>query len=437
MMKRTIWVSAVLMAWVATGRADWPQYLGPDRNAVSPEKGLARSWPEDGPKVAWTVPLGRGYAGPAVSGGKVYVLDREGDQKDILRCIDLKSGKEEWNLSYDAPGKTSHAGSRSVPAIDDKHVYTCGPFGQVYCVDKGTHKAVWHKNVWTDFGGSKPPTWAVSQSPLLYGDLRIVASQTPKAGVVAYDKKTGDVKWTSPPLPGRVGYVSPKVVKIAGQDQLVMISAMVRARRRGRGRRRTDDGPSKPVAKGGVFGIDPKTGKTLWSYDGWQCAIPVPNVTDIGDGRLFITVGYKAGSAMIKIEKKGEGFAAVQVYKTDAFGTHVHPPVLYKGHLYAHCTTNTGRTDGMLCMDLDGNVKWKTGKSPLFDKGGFLLADGLLFSVDGKVGILYLIEPNPQAFKPLANAKLLDTKNCWAPLALSDGKLLIRDQKQMRCVIVK
>ena len=98
---------------------------------------------------------------------------------------------------------------------------------------------------------------------------------------------------------------------------------------------------------------------------------------------------------------------------------------------------HTGRTDGMVCMDLDGNVKWKTEKSPLFDKGGFLLADGLMFSVDGKEGILYLIEPNPEAFKPLANAKLLETRNCWAPPALSDGMLLIRDQKQMRCVVVR
>jgi len=433
-----IWAGLVLTALAATTLAEWPQYLGPRRDGTSPEKDLARTWPKEGPKVAWTVPLGKGYAGPAVSGGKVYVLDRKANEKDILRCFDLKSGKEEWDLAYAAPGETKSPGSRSVPVIDEKHVYTCGPFGDVYCVDKATHKAVWHKNVWTDFGGTKPPTWAVSQSPLLYGGLLIMASQTPKAGVVAYDKATGSVKWASPPLPGRVSYVSPKIVTIAGQDCLVMISAKVRARRRGgKGRRRGQGAPSQAAAKGGVFGMDPKTGKTLWRYNGWQCAIPVPNVTDIGDGRLFITGGYKAGSAMIKVEKKGEGFAVTEVYKTQAFGTHVHPAVLYKGHLYAHCTTNTGRTDGMVCMDLDGNVKWKTGKSPLFDKGGLLLADGLLFSVDGKKGILYLIEPNPEAFKPLAKAKLLDTNRCWAPLALSDGRLLIRDQKQMRCVIVR
>lgn len=104
---------------------------------------------------------------------------------------------------------------------------------------------------------------------------------------------------------------------------------------------------------------------------------------------------------------------------------------------YAQCTDNTGRRDGMLCMDLDGNVKWKTGQSPEFDKGGMILADGLILSIDGVKGILYLIEPNPSNFRVLSSAKMLDTDQCWAPLALSDGKLLIRDQKQMKCLLVR
>jgi len=88
-------------------------------------------------------------------------------------------------------------------------------------------------------------------------------------------------------------------------------------------------------------------------------------------------------------------------------------------------------------MDLAGNVKWKTGRSPVFDKGGFILVDGLILSVDGRDGILYIIEPNPEGFKKLASVDLLDTKECWGQLSLSDGKLLIRDQKQMKCVAVR
>jgi hypothetical protein len=88
-------------------------------------------------------------------------------------------------------------------------------------------------------------------------------------------------------------------------------------------------------------------------------------------------------------------------------------------------------------MSLEGKVKWKTGRRPLFDKGGFIMVEELFLSVDGDKGWLYLIEPGPDGFKQLAKAKLLDTNTCWAPLALTDGKLLIRDQKQMKCVVVK
>jgi outer membrane protein assembly factor BamB len=412
-------IAVILMVVASSSLADWPQYLGPDRNAISQEKGLLRSWPKDGPKVLWTISLGAGYGGAAVSDGKVYVLDRIDNEKDALRCFDLATGKELWSYHYDAPGRVQHPGSRSTPTIDGKYIYTCGSFGDLYCFDGDTHKPVWNKNIWKDYDGGSGPRWAISQNPLIYGDSVIVASQTSKAGVVAYDKLTGQVKWASPALEGGVGYVSPEIVKIDGNDNLVMITA---GRRGGGG--------------GAVIGMDPLSGRQLWIYKGWSCMIPIANVTEIGDGRLFVTGGYEAGSAMIKVEKEGNSYTVTEVYKTDDFGTHVHPAILYKGYLYGHCTTNT-RRDGMVCMSIDGKVMWKTGRSPVFDKGGFILADGLILSVDGQKGILYLIEPNPAGYKELASAKLLDTNECWGPLALTDGKLLIRDQKQMRCVVVK
>jgi len=419
-MKRCVLlVIFITMLGVCSVRADWPQYLGPNRNATSDEKGLLRSWPAEGPKVLWTIDLGPGFGGAAVSDGKVYLLDRIGNEQDIFRCLDLGTGREQWSYTYDAPGRVQHPGSRSTPAVDGGYVYTCGSFGDVYCFVIKTQKPVWKKNVWKDFDNGQGPRWAITQNPLIYGDSLILASQTEKAGVVAYDKLTGKVKWTSEALPGGVGYVSPKIVKINGNDNLVMITA---------GRR--------GVGGGAVIGMDPKNGRQLWIYEGWNCMIPVPNITEIGDGRLFVTGGYEAGSAMLKIEKQGDSYSAAELYKTDDFGTHVHPAILYKGHLYAHCTTNT-RRDGMVCMDLAGNVKWKTGRSPVFDKGGFILVDDLILSLDGRDGILNLIEPNPEGFKRLASVDLLDTTECWGPLALADGKLLIRDQKQMKCVAVR
>ena len=120
--------------------------------------------------------------------------------------------------------------------------------------------------------------------------------------------------------------------------------------------------------------------------------------------------------------------------RTIDFGAHTQPPILYKDHFYVPYTINE-RSDGLVCMTLDGKVKWKTGDEPPFNKGGAVLADGLLLAVDGNTK-LYLIEPDPAGFKPLASATLLEPGENWAPIALVDGKLLIRDQKQMKCLQV-
>lgn len=421
-------LAALLIITANICAQDWPQYLGPKRNSTSEQKGILRTWPDKGPEVLWTANVGIGYGGPVVKDGKVYLLDRDDKVGDNLRCFDLSTGKELWNFSYDAPGSVMFPGSRSVPAVDGNLVYTSGPYGNLYCVDINTHKSVWNKNIWTDFGGGEIPKWAISQCPLVYGELVIIASQAPKAGVIAYEKRTGKVMWSTPSI-GPAGYVSPAIVKIGKEDHVVMITAA-----EGRG----------PDASGGkVVGIDPLSGKILWEYTNWQCVIPAPSAVDAGDGRILITGGYQAGAAMIKIEKKADGtYGVTELFKNRDFGAHTQPPVLVNGYFYAQYTTNE-RKDGLACMSINGEIKWKTMRSPLFDKGGMILAEGLLICTDG-ASKLYLIEPDPTAFKPIASAEILKgdsgdqrfpTQN-WAPIALADGKLLIRDQSRLMCVKV-
>jgi hypothetical protein len=305
--------------------------------------------------------------------------------------------------------------------VDGNNVYTCGPLGDLYCISTSTHKPVWNKNIWKDFGGDQLPRWAITQNPLIYRNLLIVASQTSQAGVVAYDKLTGEVAWKSTALSGNVGYVSPSIVKAGGEDHLVMITASV-----ARGRN---------ASGGSVNGIDPLSGKAMWTYSNWQCSIPVPHAVDAGEGRVLITGGYSAGAALIKVQKKEDGsYGVTELFKNINFGAHTQPPILYRDHFYAQYTINE-RSDGLVCMSMDGQIKWKTGDEPAFDKGGSILADGLLLSVDGNK-MLYLIEPDPAGFKPLASAELLEQGENWAPIALADGKLLIRDQKQLKCLAV-
>jgi outer membrane protein assembly factor BamB len=371
--------------------------------------------------VLWTVPVGIGFGGPVVSGGKVYLLDRDDTVGDKLRCLDFATGKELWSFAYAAPGKFDHPGSRTTPIVDGSNVYTFGPLGDVYCIDTATHKPVWNKNAWKDFGGQQLPRWALTQNPLVYRNLVIVGSQAPQASVVSYDKVTGELRWQSPVLSGGAGYVSPSIVKVGGDDHLVMVMAA--------------KGFGRSASGGSVNGLDPLSGKVLWTYGNWQCGIPVPHAVDAGEGRVLVTGGYSAGAALIKIQKAADGtYSAAELFKTVDFGAHTQPPILYKDHFYVQYTINE-RSDGLVCMTMDGKIKWKTGDEPPINKGGAVLAYGLLLVVDGNK-MLYLVEPDPSGFKPLASAELLEPGENWAPIALADGKLLIRDQKQMKCVVV-
>ena len=190
-----------------------------------------------------------------------------------------------------------------------------------------------------------------------------------------------------------------------------------------------------PPRDGSVNGLDPRSGKVLWTYTNWQCIIPVPQAVDAGQGRVLITGAYGAGTAMIKVEKKGDGtFAVSELFKNPDFGAHTQPPVLHDGHFYSHYTINE-RSDGLVAMSMDGQVKWKTDQQPPFVRGGSILADGLMLMTDGNTK-LYLIEPSPAGFKPLASAVILEPGDNWAPLALVDGKLLVRGQKELKALQV-
>jgi outer membrane protein assembly factor BamB len=403
----------------------WPQFLGPNRNSTSDQKGLLRSWPQNGPEVLWTANIGPGYGGPVTRDGKVYLLDRDDKTGDIMRCFDFNNGKELWSYSYDAPGSVQYPGSRSVPTLDGNRVYSCGPYGDLYCIDINTHKPVWNKNIMKDFGGMKLPTWAISQCPLIYGNLLIVSySKDPSAGLVAYNKLTGDIIWKTEAI-GNETYASPSVAKIAGEDQIVMVFSSTNTFVH-RGAERTP---------GRIIGLKPQTGEILWEYNNWQNVIQIAPALDAGEGRIVVAGGYDNGIIMIQVLKTNDGkYSVREIFYHNDFGDHTKPPVLHNGYFYAQFSTNS-RRDGLCCMSMDGKVLWKTMRSPGFDKGSMILADGLILATDGNK-TLYLIQPDPSGFKPLASAEILAMGQNWAAIALLDGKLLIRDQSQLKCVKV-
>lgn len=436
----------ILAAWASA--ADWPQFRGPDRSGISPETHLARSWPANGPKTLWTIDVGEGFGAAAVRDGEVYILDRRDDARDILRCIDLQTGKPLWDFAYDAPGTLKYNGSRNVPTVDEARVYTLGPFGQFHCLDRKTHAAIWSAHLVNDFKApeidraqppknraekllrAQVPEWGLTQSPLIWRDLLILAPQTQKVGVVAYEKTTGKIRWQTPYI-GRNWYshVTPTLLTLGGVEQIVMLAQ--------------PSDPEKSPANAppaNVCGIDPQTGQILWKIQTPRpYKIPVTCPVAISDDRLLITGAYGMGCLILKIWNEGGTWNATWISASRQCAALVHSPIVYNKRIYVtsfreHGSTNTG----LVCLDADGQVRWQTGPKLQFDSGGYLIADDLVFIMHGKTGDLYLLEIADDGYRQLAKAKALRAEGAmvWAPLALSGGKLLVRDQHVLKCLDV-
>ena len=414
-------LACLMMLGVAAQGADWPQFLGPDRSAISTETGLARSWPVEGPKVLWKRDLGAGYGMAAIKDGKAYVLDRVDSKQNVLRCLDLQTGDEEGNFPYDDNGKLSHPGSRAVPTLDDKHIYIVSPHGLMHCLSIKTQKVVWKKDLFEGFG-AKRPTWGLVQSPFLYKNMVIVAPQGSDAAVVALRRDTGALVWKSPGIGGKSTYATPAVANIGGVDQVLFNS-----------------GGSRGKSDGKVVGISAKDGSILWTYGDWQCSIPIPYPASVGNDLVFVLGGYGAGAVMLKIKNTGGKFEAEEVFRLKDWKGQIHQPILHEGHLYCDGNGKPSDKPGLLCMTLDGKTLWKSSdleNAPKYDRGGILMADGLLYSVDAE-GYLRMCEVNTKEYKELGCVQLLGGKEIWAPLALSDGKLIVRDQEKMICLDVR
>ncbi len=424
----------------AVSAGDWPSFQGPKCNSVSSETGLARKWPASGPRVLWTVPVGEGYGGPAVRDGQVFLLDRVGSTTDTLRVFDLKDGHELWSCSYSAPCEKKYAypGSRSTPSVTEETVYVAGPMGDVVAIDRKTHKPLWHRNILKEFEGSVFPDFALAASPTIYKGWILVTLQNRCAGVAALDRKTGRTVWETPAtLPHKSFnglYQTARVVTLDGVDQIVMAGL----------------NSDKEAQKNGcVVSYSAQDGHLLWSveHDTGFIATPIA----VGPRRVLLSGDYGGGTMLIEVKKPAQGasklFTTKVVFDTQDYGSIFHVPIIYENFIYLNSTGKDHR-DGFVCAGMDGKLRWQTTNSrklpnhvpglPNFDSGASLLADGLLFILDGAQGSLHLVEPNPKKYQELARVeKILEGKEIWGPMALSNGKLLIRDQKQMKCLDVK
>lgn len=403
-------------------QTNWYQYLGPDRNAVVSSSEILDSWDEKSPKKLWSFPLGEGFGGASVFKSEVFILDREKGLSDILRCIDIKSGEELWNYKYSANGELPFPGSRAVPTVNKKYVWSVGPHGDLYCFNKKLHQPVWHYNLKEKYD-AKITQWGYSQSPILYKNLIIVAPHGNKAGVVAFEKASGEVVWESRPLTGVSYHASPTPAKFGGVDQIIMISPYDR---------------KDSTKRQEVVSFDAISGNELWKYEGLRSFSTISPAVVIDDKRLFITDcsyndQYGPVSILLEITKEGGQFNVKELFLTEEAGCKLHPGIFYKDHFYLN---STGNPNQMACLDLHGNSVWKNDSIPGFELGGMILINELIINQNGKNGDIHLIQPSAEGYKELGKASFFDSKKsmAWAPMAFYDGKLLFRDQEKMVCV---
>jgi outer membrane protein assembly factor BamB len=275
---------------------DWPQWGGPERDLVWREEGIVETFPpvdDDGylPRV-WSVPVGAGYAGPAVADGRVYLMDRDAEAGvERVRAFHADSGGTEWSVEYPAEYTISYPlGPRATPTVDDDRVYTLGAMGELRCFEAANGNVVWRKYLPDDFA-TKLPIWGMSAAPLVDGDqLIVLVGGNPGALVVSFDKRTGEELWRALEDDG-VGYCSPVILELGGRRQLIVWH---------------------PTA---VSALDPADGKLLWQEPfpvqaGMTIATPRAATPPSGNPGLFVTTFYN-GPLMIDLGTDGQSPAVV------------------------------------------------------------------------------------------------------------------------------
>lgn len=425
-MNRTRSLVLVLFAPALFG-ADWPQWQGPTRDNISPEKGLLKEWPKNGPPLAWTFKsTGAGYSGPAIVGDRLYIMGaREG--KEYLLALDVKDGKERWKVeigpSYTFPGNKWGDGPRATPSVAGGHVYALGGYGDLVCARlNGTEQ--WRVSMKTDLEGEINPGevgpagigCGYSWSPLVDGDQLICFPGGPKGAVAALDlKNKGKVLWRSTDLKEQASYSSPIAATVHGVRQYIVLFSA------------------------GLAGVDAKTGNVLWQY---KRRPPYPPVAVIPtplyhDGHVYVSVGEGMGCDLVKLTRDGEKFDAKKVYSNKVMKNELGGFVLVDGHVYGHSDKR-----GWVCQEFQkGKQVWSEKGS--LEAGSVIYADGHLHCYDEDSGIVALVEASPKEWKEKSrfeipnHAKKAMSGRHWTHPVIADGCLYLRDQEFLFCYKIK
>jgi outer membrane protein assembly factor BamB len=439
------WLYCVSLALILATQLradDWPQYLGPKRDGVWREAGIVEKLPSE-PKYLWRKPVGQGYAGPAVAGGKVFVADfvlakdatvpKSGFSKrggvsgqERILCFDEKTGEQLWKREYDCTYRVDYpAGPRCTPTVDGDCVYTLGTMGDLLCLDVKNGDILWQKSFVKDYEADVPQ-WGFTSHPLVDGDKVICfTGGTDGRNVIAFDKKTGKEIWKAVNLSGEVGYATPVIYPVGKDGKRELIFWHPKA----------------------VVGLDPETGKRLWS-ELWdiRSALTVPMPRQVDGNKLFITAFYN-GSMLLKIDgEKPEVIWKSKVPSENPNATKdlhsiMPTPFIRDGHIYGVCSYGEFR-----CLKIDSGERiWETfepttGKSVRWGNA-FIVANGDRYFLFNEKGELIVCKLSPEKYEEISRLKILEPTNgmagrpvVWTHPAFANKNCYARNDKEIVCV---
>jgi outer membrane protein assembly factor BamB len=453
----------------AASSTDWPQWAGPLGNGISPEKGLLRVWPKDGPKVLWRIPVTAGSNHPSIAGDDLCFGQLEDDQRrETIKCIDANSGKEKWSHTYEVPPiyhvGWGELGPRATPTITAKYVYEIGTFGDAFCFDRKTGAIVWKRSFkeespylngsikgggnleWKGFNGALIPIGDKIPYFLWQGGNPAIPAWTKtavsnKMQFFAYDAATGNVAWKYEEdcAPGNRG---PGLIcggglpmKFQNQDCI-----LIHGNRQWKMLRWSD-------------------GKQLWR---WECSGPIdaPAWSSGGVGcvgkNLYMSCVDGWQPSLVECDFSAADPKPKVLWTNVGIHEAVTPPVIWDGCIYGFFVDvreeqwAAGARPGeqnfsFRCSDLKtGKLLWK---QPGFHYGlSITAADGLLFIHDFQR--LTLVEANPAAYvqkgrveklHPLPNTGpnshrgLLD----WSMPVISKGRMVVRTPVEIICYDIR
>jgi len=427
MTKRTLLPLLIALLLPALALADdWPEILGAGRRGEWKETGILRAFPAAGPVVRWRTPVGAGYAGPAVAGGKVFVADyqaREGGGSERVLCLDEQTGKVLWTYENSAAiyNKFSYNnGPRAVPTVDGERVYVTGAAGDVYALKVADGALLWKVNLPGQFA-AKMPTWGFAASPLVAGNILIVpCGGEGNARLLGLNKLTGEEVWRALPSTGDLGYGSPILVQAGGVAQLIS------------------------WVGGEIASLNPLTGQTYWQQ---PFVGMTPAATPNTDGQRILVSDFYKGSCLLKLATdkpaeelvwKGKGENEVNTLGLHALMT---TPLLAGDYLYGVCSYGQLR-----CLDAKtGERVWESIEATREKKrwaNAFLVRNGDVYFLNNDRGELIIADLQPTGYREIARAQLIKPtsggagdrelgKVNWALPAYANRHVFLRNDEEI------